>query len=458
MGKWKNYTICTNPSCTYRDKDGHRSWRSYSNGPDCCRHCNTPFRIPAWFANSVSGPSAAGASGSGKSGASGTQGAGQWFSQDSKGRTRPLPKQDSTGLSADEVSKFLQNQCQGDESKLSAVQQLIGIACPPKPKTDAELLSEAAAAVDKATGARKHAEKVFSDMQSKYRRLCTELVEHKHKMDEQAVVLDKAKGALVEAERELMETRAKQFPALPAEASKPTGRNDPLEAFNAALEIPSFSAMDLSRSMLESRSISQTLDAAQARDMHTQVSGILDQYARTMQMAFQKAAAEAFRHVVPSPPPAQSTLRCQVAEGSEHTVDDFDFQMACHDSDANAINSIQFLHASEIPKGPSGASEDELALHELEMDQRESVKREGADESGARPVQRTRLENKQVATAPHSAERSDDQIQAFCNKALETAQAVHAAAEGQNASSSADGGSAAAANAAAPPAGRGSRG
>ena len=87
---------------------------------------------------------------------------------------------------------------------MSAVQQLIGSACPPKPKTDAELLSEAAAAVDKATGARKHAEKVFSDMQSKYRRLCTELVEHKHEMDEQAVVLDKAKGALVEAERELV--------------------------------------------------------------------------------------------------------------------------------------------------------------------------------------------------------------------------------------------------------------
>ena len=230
------YTVCRNVSCTWRDAKGFPDWRWYQSGPNCCRHCKTPFRIPAWASGSVGNGGNGG--GGGRSGGGGTGGSagggsqGGWKVFNSKGRARDAPDQDEWPLpfnpkakgkaqkqvsfddkSGDEwLAKLYKERFKDDPQKLQVLEDFFPPE-PEEPKTEADMLRDSIASVEKAQASLAHFSKVCDDMDVSARKKIQELLDYKENLQKHLDLREAAAKSLKEAKLELAKMQAKQASA-----------------------------------------------------------------------------------------------------------------------------------------------------------------------------------------------------------------------------------------------------
>ena len=220
----EGYAVCSNPSCG-------RDWRYYRAGPDCCRYCKCPFRIPAWAVGEV-GTGGGGGGGTGGGGNGGAAGGSGWKVQDSKGRARdlnhkewplPSPQSKPKGRGAKNVSwqdqsesvddlwlaNLYREQNKDHPEKIKLLEEVF----PPAPKTDADILRDGIAAVERAEAGLNHISKVCSDMEVSAQKKIEELLEYKDRLQAHRERRDAANEALKEARAELAKLQSVQAPA-----------------------------------------------------------------------------------------------------------------------------------------------------------------------------------------------------------------------------------------------------
>ena len=199
MGRKGEWIICNNSKCTaYPVGSGLKSWRYISHGPDSCKFCDTPFRLPV------------------RKGLAGAQpGEGSWWKKDGKGRSRPAgdpvssaknEKPPAPAAVSDDAFEALFRARFPDffAQRTDLEQELF----PKKPKSPKELLNEGFAAVEKAQSQEAHLEKICNQMEEKYDRLCTELMDYQGKLREHQRLLGNAKDEVSKASEELARRRA----------------------------------------------------------------------------------------------------------------------------------------------------------------------------------------------------------------------------------------------------------
>ena len=405
-GVW--WVVCPNSNCRHPNGK-HLSWRPIAKGPDNCKFCGAAFRIDASLAKQVG----SGERQSHKTGKGGDDA--QWLQRSSKGRIRQATSDKPKKVEIDEkaISDFLRQKCQGDSDKLQVVEQAMLTVCPPEPKSDAELYAEANGLVEKAIAVRQHQLKVSEDMQAKYRRDCTALVEYKVKLDEQLQKLEEANAQLQEARDKLLDAQAKRLNTADGSTGS-SHRNGHAEAavdaFKAALVMPTVQTMDISRSISKVGVVQNKLSAAEATSLQSEVSDILSQIQLGLQTAVLNAATAAFRVALPPTPPPPSA-------GAVGTAGSGNVQSGVQAYDPNDERA-NLLHPNN--------DDDELGLLELDMEARDSVKREDWDTQTGRAIRR-RLPEKQVGSKPVSQQLAPDKIEEVCAQALIQAKALHQA-------------------------------
>ena len=414
MGKWDEYVVCGNPKCRPHGPKGHLSWRRISRGPDACIYCNTPFRCPV-------SKSPGGSGGKGGGGDAG------WSYKDGKGRTRPLVQARSADDDEVAIAKALRNLCKGDDNKLTAAELALQTICPPKPKSEDEIFKEAKGVVEKALQAKHHQAKVAEDMRRKYQKDCIALVEYKKGLDQQLENLREADAKLNQARQQLLEIQSVQLnrtavaqgaTVVPIDKDKDQFVTSAVEVFASNIQMPTVSERDLSESLANVEVVRNKLGAEDATALQRSLAQIFERVTQGLQKSVRDAAAAAFSATIPeqlSNPRVQfGTVEVDASDGIPGL-------------DA-AIAAADLSTAGGVVGGQGGDVSQGLGLSDLEMDERDSVKRFGTAEEGdnddsGRSV-RVRLAHKQVASAPQSAQLSEADLQAVCGKALQQASEV----------------------------------
>ena len=208
-GKSEQYVVCQNPKCRPFENPRHRAWRYVSRGRDACQFCSTPFRVPVAASGSPAGEG--------------------WKSQDAKGRTipaagpatwagvtkgtaKPQPGKPPVGSKAlpeeDELAQMYRAKYKDDPEKLRQLDEIF----PPPPRTQADIIREALAAVEKAQASENHICKVCDDMDAAYLRKAEELLQYQQKIEEHKAKKESAKQALKQAKQELAKVQADAAP------------------------------------------------------------------------------------------------------------------------------------------------------------------------------------------------------------------------------------------------------
>ena len=205
MGKC-GYLVCMNPKCT---KKGGYSWRPMDKGPDNCEFCKAPFRVHKSQVSQANSAQDA------------------WKKQNSKGRVRPA-ESSSPPAGAEPVPKVPIDELEAQFRKRIADTNeqvpdgFFDRLFPKKPKTSQELAMECFEAVEKAEAELQHHTKVAFEMETKYDRLCQELVDYQQKVAEQVSRLEVAKAKVQEANRELVKLKARDPPPQASEIPIPS--------------------------------------------------------------------------------------------------------------------------------------------------------------------------------------------------------------------------------------------
>ena len=190
------WVICPNAKCyPWAPENYQRSWRKVSQGPGCCKFCDTPFPIKDPHEGS------------------------QWKSQNSKGRIRSAPPPPELVSDGPALERFLKTHIKVDDAKAEQISVFAASMFPPKPKTEGDLIKESAVRVDKAQKARDHLARTVSAMETSFKEQCEELLKYQTKLEEHKAKLDAANVDLQEAQNELLSSRASR--PEPKEVSAP---------------------------------------------------------------------------------------------------------------------------------------------------------------------------------------------------------------------------------------------
>ena len=200
-GKTEQYVVCQNPRCKPYDNPRHKAWRYVSRGREACQFCSTPFRVPV--------------------AASGSPAADGWKTYNAKGRAVPAPspaswpaaaksKEKSTEKPPDEdvLAQMYRARYKDDPEKLRQLDEIF----PPPPRTEADIIRDALAAVEKAQAAELHICKVCGDMDVAYRRKAEEFLQYRQKVEEHKVKKESAQQALRQAKADLAKLQAEAAP------------------------------------------------------------------------------------------------------------------------------------------------------------------------------------------------------------------------------------------------------
>ena len=189
-GEW---IICRAAKCPAYPGTNLKSWRYISHGPDSCKFCKTPFRVPI--------PSDVGKS-QDKSGKGKGTGGGGWKKQDSKGRTRNVE------MSREELLDLVAQQCEGDEAALDALKALKPAVCPPKVLTPAEALRESMESCEKSEASVSRLEKQVAEMEQAELRRAEALLEYSTRVKKIKDELALAKEQHTKAQHDLRKAKA----------------------------------------------------------------------------------------------------------------------------------------------------------------------------------------------------------------------------------------------------------
>ena len=217
-GNKNPWVVCKNPKCKPYSNPNQKCWRFESHGPDACKFCDTPFRVPM----------RAGGGGGGNGG---------WKKHNSKGRVRdyyepevledakkagngkgfsnakPTGKPPKEDEDEDDVSRAkLLERFKDDPTKLQQIHDMFPEK-PKKPKTESECLKEAMAAAEKAQSWAQHLSHVCSQMQTSYLKQSEDLLEYKGRLLAHQAQRDEAAVACKLAKSQLAEIKAKQASA-----------------------------------------------------------------------------------------------------------------------------------------------------------------------------------------------------------------------------------------------------
>ena len=234
----REYVTCKCPTCPAYPGTSMRSWRPIHKllqGTQYCTFCDTPFRLPASYLSSFSAEAKGGASagkGKGKGGKrkggkrvsfeeqgggaadAGWDHAGDWYVQDSKGRSKPTFQIDADDcLKELAEAKLLENV--QDEQERIRIRTLLFPVKPEKPKTEGDILKEALTRIEKANAQSIHAAKQLEDMEKSYRDRCEALMEYKGRVDTQKAVLTAAQEELQVAQKALDDLKPPSDPKPP---------------------------------------------------------------------------------------------------------------------------------------------------------------------------------------------------------------------------------------------------
>ena len=233
----RGYIVCENQKCSAYPGTNLKSWRLMpkpgvpDKGPDACKYCSTPFRVPKGKKGNGGGGSGSGGAGSGGSGkgrgsnfAGGSKDSDSgWYQRNSKGRAR---KSDES-FTADSIPDDILEEAM--RLRLAEKPQLADEICqecfPKKPKSDKEVLHEGMASVDKARSAQEHLTKVCAQMQASYDKKIQDLVDYRQNLEVHKAKLEEAKLTLAAATAELVELQSNSQVA----AQKPSGSAIQLE-------------------------------------------------------------------------------------------------------------------------------------------------------------------------------------------------------------------------------------
>ena len=307
FGMVQKYIVCECASCPAYPGTNLRSWRTSpkpgvpDKGPQFCRFCQTPFKIPRPEGRKTGGKGGPGGSGGsaggtkGKAEISGSSEAADesWFQRNSKGRPRRVQFR-VEDEEADEVAlEGLLRQRLAEKPTLAGVADDILRECfPKKPKTPKEILNDGMTAVEKARSAQEHLTKVCSQMQASYDRRFEELVQYKANLDEHYAKLESAKAALSAATAELV-----QLQAANGEPAKPTG--ELVTQDSVTLERKKL--VEVTQAYNPMAGISRVLASLQA------LEGLNSEQAKqigdAMSTEFKGQMAHLCEHLAPEPPP-----------------------------------------------------------------------------------------------------------------------------------------------------------
>ena len=207
MGRWDKemaYVVCKNPCCPGNPAGGS-SWRRISRGPDACRSCKTPFRIP------INKKSDGGDDGGG------------WYRYNSKGRVREdkgnesaKPQQSSKKPERQQVDVQEHNDAKleaefrarwkDDAEKLEIANRI----WPPKPKSPEDMLQEAIEKAEQCETEAKHLAKVHNDMFVSLGKKADELLQYQDRVEEKKKHMTEAQDALGKARQELDKLKTEQ--------------------------------------------------------------------------------------------------------------------------------------------------------------------------------------------------------------------------------------------------------
>ena len=206
----EEYVCCRNPRCKPFEHPRHKSWRYVSHGPDACKFCDTPFRVPlraagdGWSKYNSKGRVVPADAGSANAGGGGTGGV------DHKGgkkqKVDPAPSPPKGEADDDAFAKLCREKFKDDPAKLS----LVEAAFPAKPKSEADCLKEALAMVEKAQAAQNHIQGICEKMQTAYLKKAEDLLEYRGRVQQHEQKLDEAKSNFQAAKDELALLQAKQ--------------------------------------------------------------------------------------------------------------------------------------------------------------------------------------------------------------------------------------------------------
>ena len=213
----KAYIVCQYAKCPAYPNTNLRSWRPLNKGPDCCKFCNTPFRVHT--ASSGNGGKKGGGKGGSKGYSGGTGGSGgsggdysaaadggDWMVRDSKGRTKPA--KEKTDFDDGKMETFFREKLASLPQFSDFAEDLLQNCFPKKQKTQQELLKDGVTAVDRAQASHDHFAKVCADMQTAYDKRFQELLDYKQNLQSHLGKLETAKAALSAARQDLIELKA----------------------------------------------------------------------------------------------------------------------------------------------------------------------------------------------------------------------------------------------------------
>ena len=172
------YTTCKNPRCCGTQYGGV-SWRWLDSGEPKCRHCGWHFDLTVFNIRKKQA-----AEEKQKRASSGT------------GSARPEPQ-----ISDERILAILKSRFADDEDKQAQIAALI----PPKEKSPQEQCKAAFQEHQTAQARHAHEAKKLQEMQSKYNRLCGEVLQYQAKIQEQREKADAAKQEMVSSESHLAE-------------------------------------------------------------------------------------------------------------------------------------------------------------------------------------------------------------------------------------------------------------
>ena len=208
----KKYVVCPNAACKPFSNPNMKSWRMIDGlEPGAkCKYCDSKFPVQ-------------GGGGQNKG----------WNVQDSKGRARPAPQQDSPEASSvlSEVSlqelfkaKILSVKEESQKQQLQdQFAQVTSVLFPVQPKTDEDLLKEALAQVEKAATAVEHQSRTAATMDDTLRKKAESFMLYKDKVDTHHAKLREAREELANAHSKLEQLQADNAKAKMAVSdSKPT--------------------------------------------------------------------------------------------------------------------------------------------------------------------------------------------------------------------------------------------
>ena len=254
----REYVTCKCPTCPAYPGTSMRSWRPIHKllqGTQYCTFCDTPFRLPASYLSSFSAEAKGGASagkGKGKGGKrkggkrvsfeeqgggaadAGWDHAGDWYVQDSKGRSKPTFQIDADDcLKELAEAKLLENV--QDEQERIRIRTLLFPVKPEKPKTEGDILKEALTRIEKANAQAIHAGKQLEVMEKSYRDRCEALMEYKGRVDTQKAVLTAAQEELQVAQKALDGLKPPNDPKKPPPALRTLVQQ--MRTFNSAEKV-----------------------------------------------------------------------------------------------------------------------------------------------------------------------------------------------------------------------------